>query len=106
MSFRPKSRHFYDVFATSLCRLGNYFTKGLIAWKVNINIYLVFNRDKAVTYVWTYFLKAEDGPSEAMKEARKDAFSRDLFSSRSCLLDYGRTSRNVMFLNSSLLECR
>ena len=58
------------------CFINNCFTEGLIAWKAKIDIQSVFNHYKAVTYMCAYFSKAEDGTSEAMKEAAKDAFNR------------------------------
>lgn len=44
--------------------------EGLQAWKTNIDVKPVFSRYKAVTYMCTYFSKAEDETSEAMKQKR------------------------------------
>ena len=41
------------------------------AWQANIDIQPVFNRYTAVTYMCTYFSKAEDEKSEAMKQTVK-----------------------------------
>ena len=37
------------------CFLSNYFDVGLKAWQVNMDIQLVFNEYKAVTYMCQYF---------------------------------------------------
>ena len=44
--------------------------------KAYIDIQPVFNHFKAVTYMCAYFSKAEDGISETINEAAKDAFNR------------------------------
>ena len=46
--------------------------EGLQAWKANIDVQPVFSCYKAVTYMCTYFSKAEDETSEAMKQAAKE----------------------------------
>ena len=45
------------------------------AWQANIDIQLVFNHYKAVTYMCAYFSKVKDETSEAMKQAVKDAIN-------------------------------
>ena len=45
------------------------------AWQANIHIQPVFNHYKVVTYMCSYFSKAEDETSEAMKQAVKDAIN-------------------------------
>ena len=57
------------------CFVNNYFDEGLLAWKANIDIQPVFNHYKAVTYMCAYFSKSEDGVSEAMNQAAKEAFN-------------------------------
>lgn len=53
------------------CFVNNYFDEGLRSWKANIDIQPVFNHYKAVTYMCSYFSKAEDETSQAMKQAAK-----------------------------------
>ena len=55
------------------CFINNFFEEGLQAWQANIDIQLVLNHYKAVTYMCAYFSKAVDETSEAMKQAVKDA---------------------------------
>ena len=55
------------------CFINNFFSEGLRAWQVNIDIQPVFNHYKAVTYVHAYFAKAEDETNEAMIQAAKEA---------------------------------
>ena len=55
------------------CFVNNYFVRGLLAWKTNIDIQLVFNHYKAVSYMYTCFSKAENRTSEAMKQTGKEA---------------------------------
>ena len=62
-----------DEFQVHLKREPNYFVEGLQSWKTNIDIQLLFNHCKAVTYMCAYFLNAEDESSEAMKKAAKEA---------------------------------
>ena len=57
------------------CFINNFFSEGLQAWKANIDIQPVFNHYKAVTCMYVYFSKSEDGTSEAMKQAAKKALS-------------------------------
>ena len=56
--------------------VNNYFDDGLKAWQVNIDIQPVFNGYKGVTYMCSYFSKAEDKCSQDMKEAAKEALKR------------------------------
>ena len=42
------------------CFINNFFSEGLQAWRVNIDIQHVFNHCKAVTYICPYFSKAEN----------------------------------------------
>ena len=56
------------------CFLKNYFAEGLRAWTANTDIQPGFSHHKAVTYVCSYFSKAEDETSEVMKQAAREAF--------------------------------
>ena len=58
--------------------VNNYFKNGLLAWQANMDIQLVFNEYKAVTYMCSYFSKSEDECSLAMRQAAKEAFENDL----------------------------
>ena len=60
------------------CFVNNYFDVGLCAWQANMDIQPVFNQYKAVLYVCSYFAKAEDQCSEAMKQAAKEAIENEL----------------------------
>ena len=55
------------------CFINNFFSAGLQAWQVNIDIQLVFNHYEAVTYMCAYFAKVEDETYEATKQAAKGA---------------------------------
>ena len=57
------------------CFINNFFVDGLQAWKANTDIQPVFNHYKAVTCICTYFSKAEDETSEAMKQTAKEELS-------------------------------
>ena len=52
----------------------NFFDVGLKAWQANMNIELVFNEYKAVTYMCQYFSKTEDQCLQVMKKAAKEVF--------------------------------
>ena len=52
--------------------INNFFEEGMKAWQANIDMHPVFNHYKDVTYMYVYFSKAEDGTSEALKQAVKD----------------------------------
>ena len=60
------------------CFVYNYFTEGLLAWEANLDIQPVFNHYKAVAYMCAYLSKSEDECSQAMSEAMKDAFEKQL----------------------------
>ena len=60
------------------CFVNNYFDVGLKAWQTNMDIRLVFNEYKAVTYMCQYFSKTEDQCSQAMKQAAKEAFENNM----------------------------
>ena len=53
--------------------INNHFVEGLQAWKANIDVHLVLNHQKAVTYMCAYFSKADNETSEVMKQAAKEA---------------------------------
>ena len=58
---------------TNSCFVNNYFSEGLLAWQANIDNQPVINHYKAVAYMCAYFSKSEDGSSEAMQQAAKEA---------------------------------
>ena len=60
------------------CFVNNYFDVGLKAWQTNMDIQLVFNEYKAVTYMCQYFSKTEDQCSQAMKQAAKETFENNM----------------------------
>ena len=45
---------------TNSCFVNNYFDTVLLAWEVNMDIQLVLNHYKAVTYMYSYLSKQED----------------------------------------------
>ena len=51
------------------CFVNNYFGIGLLIWETNIDIQLVFNYYKTVTYICSYLSKQEDECSQAIKQA-------------------------------------
>ena len=51
----------------------NVFVDSLQAWKANLDMQLIFNHYKVVTYMCAYFSKVQDETSEAMKQAAKEA---------------------------------
>ena len=51
------------------CFVNNYFDVDLKAWQANMDIQPVFNKYKAVTYMYQYFSKTEVQCSQAAKEA-------------------------------------
>ena len=57
------------------CFINNFSEGSLQAWQANTDIQPVFNLDKVVTYMCSYFSKAEDEIPEAMKQAVKDAIN-------------------------------
>ena len=57
------------------CFINNFSEGSLQAWQANIDIQPVFNHYKVVTYMCSYFSKAEDETSEVMKQAVKDAIN-------------------------------
>ena len=62
----------------NFCFVNNYFDVGLKAWQANMDIQPVFNEYKAVTYMCQYFSKTEDRCSQAMKQAPKEAFQKNM----------------------------
>ena len=79
------------------CFVNNYFSDGLKAWQVNMNIQPVFNEYKAVTYMCSYFSKSEDQCSAAMKQAAKEALDNEL--------DHFGTMKNILQTYTSKREC-
>ena len=114
---------------SNACFTNNYLNERLISWKANIDIQPVFNHYKVATYMCAYFSKAEDGTSQVMEEACKDAFNRDVLdcekmkviakaytTKTECSVQEAvymimpelwlqKTFSKVMFLNSCLPEC-
>ena len=112
------------------CFINNFFEEGLQAWQANIDIQLVLNHYKAVTYMCAYFSKAVDETSEAMKQAVKDAtngkksdfdrmkaIARAYATKRECSVQEAvylvmpeiwlrKTFPKVLFLNSNMPEKR
>ena len=60
------------------CFINNYFDVGSNSWHANIDIQLVFDKYKTVTYIYQYFPKTEDQFSMAMKQAAKEAFKNNM----------------------------
>ena len=56
----------------------NYFNVGLKA-QVNMDVQLVFNKYKAVTYMCQCFSKTEGQCSQAMKQVAKEAFGNNMY---------------------------
>ena len=67
--------HFYR--SPNSCFVNHYF-EGLLPWQANIDIQLIFNHYKAVTYMYSYFSKYKDECSETMKQAAKETFDSNL----------------------------
>ena len=55
------------------CFINNYFKDGLMAWEANLDIQLVLDYYKVVSYMCTYLSKSEDESFEAMKQATRKA---------------------------------
>ena len=60
------------------CFVNNYFDVGLKAWQANMDIQHVFNEYNAVTYMRQYFSKTEYRYTQAMKQAAKEAFEKNM----------------------------
>ena len=60
------------------CFVNNYFHIGLKAWQANMEVQPVFNEYKGVTYMCQYFSKTEGQCSQAMKQAAKEGFEKDM----------------------------
>ena len=60
------------------CFVSNYFDSYMKAWKANMDRQLVFNEYKAVTYMCQYFSKTKDQFSQAIKQAAKEAFEKNI----------------------------
>jgi len=76
-------------------RFNNNFSWWLImAWKANLDIQLVYNHYKAITYMCAYLSKSEDECSNAMYQAAKEAYENnlDVYDKMKCM------SQNEKFL--------
>ena len=62
----------------SSCFVDSYHDGGLKDWHANMDIQVVFNEYKAVTYMHKYFSKTEGQCSQAMTKAAKEAFENNL----------------------------
>ena len=58
------------------CFVNNYFNDWLKAKQANMDIQLILNEYKAVTYMWSYISKCEDCCSQVIKKARKKTFEK------------------------------
>ena len=47
--------------------VNNYSDTGLLAWEINLDIQLVFNQYKAVTYMFSYVPKKDNKCSQAVR---------------------------------------
>ena len=61
--------------STNARYINNYLSKGLQAWKANIDVQSVFILAKQYVCL---FLHAEDQTSEAIKQAAKEAFDSNM----------------------------
>lgn len=62
----------------SSCYVNNYFLEGIVAWEANLDIHSVFNNYKVVAYMCLYLSKSEDELTQAMTQAVKVAFGKNL----------------------------
>ena len=53
------------------CFVNNYFVEGLLVWQASIDIQLIFNHYKAVTYMCACFSKAEEEALESINKHQK-----------------------------------
>ena len=63
---------------TNFCFVNSYFDIDLKAWQANMDIQLVFNEYKTVTYRCHHFSKTKDRCSQAMKQATTEAFENNM----------------------------
>ena len=62
----------------SSCYVNNYFLEGIVAWEANLDTHSVFNNYKVVAYMCLYLSKSEDELTQAMTQAVKVAFGKNL----------------------------
>ena len=55
------------------CFINNYFKTGLETWNANMDIQLVLNERKAISYICAYLSKSEETCSQAMKHALRES---------------------------------